>query len=373
MSSERKILVYGASGYTGKLISESLGKRNLPFYAAGRSADRIEKEMKIVEERLGRKPDFVTLQLENTVESLSKAFAEVDVVINVVGPFMQLGGPVVEACLATNTHYLDTTGEQDWTRHLKDTFGQAFADKGLLLSPANSYMWAAGAIAAEYMLETDGIDSLDILYQVDNALPSEASTKSFLRMVCHDISQCYLEQNELKAWPNNKAYQVTPANRVRTMLAHPWSGGAEPIWFMDDERVRNCSVLVSIGDDMINAVLDAINAYNKASVGLSQEECEALTNTMGDEMDTGEPDKDDLDVQRSVIIVRGQGRQINKEFVYNVAAAYQFTGEVSADAAQRLLNGGLKRPGFASTPQAFGHRELMKTFHELGFTSPIPE
>lgn len=373
MSNERKVLVYGASGYTGKLVSESLGKRNISFYAAGRSADRIEQEMKIVEERLGSKPDFVTLQLENTVESLSAAFEKVDIVINVVGPFMQLGGPVVEACLATGTHYLDTTGEQDWIRHLKEEYSKAFSDKSLLLSPANSYMWCAGAIAAEYVLETDGIDSLDILYQVDNALPSEASTKSFLRMVCHDISQCYYEQNELKPWPNNKAYQVSPANRSRVSQAHPWGGGGEPIWFMDDDRVRNCSVLVALGDDMVNAVLGAIDAYNTASVGLSQEERETLTNTMGEQMDAGEPDKDDLDVQRSVIIVRGQGRQVNQEFVYNVAAAYQFTGEISADAAQRLMKGELIRTGFASAPQAFGHRALMKTFHELGFTSAIPE
>lgn len=373
MTNERKILVYGASGYTGKLISESLAKRGLPFYAAGRNSSRLADEMKIVETRLSQKFDVEIIETTNEVEALTSLFEKVDVVINAVGPFMQLGKPVVKACLQTNTHYIDTTGEQDWTRHLKEEYGAQFFEKGLLLSPACSYMWCAGALAAEYVLETEGIDSLNILYQVDNALPSEASTKSFLRMVCHDISQCYLEQGALKPWPNNECYAVHAPYRARVMKGHPWGGGCEPLWFMDDDRVRNCSVLVGFGDEMIDNVMQAIDAYNELAPGLSQEEREELTNTMGEKMDTGEPDKDDLDIQRSVITCRGQGRQKTTEFIFNVSAPYQFTGEICADAATRLLAGGLIRPGFASAPQAFGHRKLLKTFAELGFTTAIPD
>lgn len=372
MSSERRVLVYGASGYTGKLISESLGKRNIPFYAAGRSAARLEEELKVVEERLGHMPDVEVVELANTVESLSSAFEKVDVVINVVGPFMQLGHPVVEACLATNTHYVDTTGEQDWTKYLRDEFGKAFAAKGLLLAPATSFMWTAGAIAAEYVLEEEGIDTIDLLYQIDNGLPSEASTKSFLRMVCHDISQSYLDQFELKPWTNDVLHSVSMPHRNKVLLAHPWGGGAEPIWFMDDDRVRNCSVLCSLGDELLLGVKQAIDAYNAVAPDLSQAEREEWTNNMGYQMDSGEPDKDHPDVQRSVIVCRGQGRQKTKTFVYNVSAAYQWTGEVTADTTERLLNGELKRPGFASVAQAFGHRELMQTFFELGFTSEVP-
>ena len=53
MSSERKVLVYGASGYTGKIIAECLAQRNIPFYMAGRTQSRLEEALKIVEERHG--------------------------------------------------------------------------------------------------------------------------------------------------------------------------------------------------------------------------------------------------------------------------------------------------------------------------------
>ncbi len=100
MSSERKVLVYGASGYTGKLVSESLAQRNIPFYMAGRTRSRLEDALKIVEERHGAPVDAEIVVASNSPEELRPLFDQVDVVINVSGPFMQLGWPIVETALA---------------------------------------------------------------------------------------------------------------------------------------------------------------------------------------------------------------------------------------------------------------------------------
>ena len=51
--SSRKVLVYGGSGYTGKLVAESLAKRNIPFYFAGRTRARLEAALEVVEQRHG--------------------------------------------------------------------------------------------------------------------------------------------------------------------------------------------------------------------------------------------------------------------------------------------------------------------------------
>ncbi len=372
MSEDRKVLIYGASGYTGKLVAESLAQRNIPFYMAGRTQSRLEAALKIVEERHGTPVDAEIAIASNTSEQLLPLFEKVDVVINVSGPFMQIGWPIVEAALAANCHYLDTTGEQDWSLAIKNEYGKAFEEKGLLLNPANSYMWAAGALAAEVVLETEGVDSLDILYQVDNGLPSEASTKSFLRMVCNDTSQYYLELGELKTWPNDEIYQVSMPHRNGMLRALPWGGANEPIWFKDDPRVRNCKVLTAIGEQLIDPVAEAIKAFNEQAAHLPQEEKEAWTNAVADQMDTGEPPKDDIDVQRSVVVCHGQGRQVTKTFVMNLSAPYSWTGDICAEAAQRLLNGQLKKAGYQSAAQAFGHRELLETFHARGFCN-LPE
>jgi hypothetical protein len=94
---------------------------------------------------------------------------------------------------------------------------------------------------------------------------------------------------------------------------------------------------------------------------------------MGDAMDSGEPPKDTVDVQRSVIIVSGQGQQVTNQYVMNLSAPYTWTGEISAEVAKLLLAGKLLKPGFQSAATAFNHRELLQTFHQLGFTSALPE
>ena len=129
----------------------------------------------------------------------------------------------------------------------------------------------------------------------------------------------------------------------------------------------NCKVLTAFGDEMINKVLEIINDFNRRAEGLSAEEREALTNEIGDDMSTGEPQPDTPDVGRSMIVCYGQGRQGNRTFCLSLTTPYCWTGEVCAEAAERLLAGQLKATGFQSAAVAFGHRELLESFHELGY------
>ncbi|PLW67872.1 saccharopine dehydrogenase family protein [Pseudohalioglobus lutimaris] len=370
MTTERRVLVYGANGYTGKIVSESLANRGIPHYFAGRNREKLEAALSIVAERFGSPVDAEIAVASNNPDELRPLFAKVDVVINVAGPFMQMAWPVVETALECGCHYTDTTGEQDWSRAIAEQYGQAFADKGLLLAPATSYMWSAGALAAEIVLENKGVDSLDIIYQIDRGLPSEASTKSFLRMVCND--QLYLDLNEYAAWDWDTLVDVHVPYRGASIRAFPWGGACEPIWYKDDPRVLNCKVLTAMGEHLIDGVKMAIDKFHEEALSLSQEEREAWTNTVGDTMHQGEPPKDNVTAQRSCIIVGGQGQTTTVQYVMNLSAPYTWTGEVSAEAAKQLLAGKLLKPGFQSVATAFNHRELLQTFHELGFTSAPP-
>ena len=183
--------------------------------------------------------------------------------------------------------------------------------------------------------------------------------------VCND--QFYLELNELKPWPHDMIAQVNLPHRGRVLRALPWGGACEPVWYMDDPRVINCSVLTAIGEHIVDGVAQVIEAFNAQARDLPQEHKEAWTNAAGQQMDTGEPPKDDLDVQRSVIVCNGQGRTVTTQFVMNCSAPYTWTGEICAEAAERLLNGQLKQAGLQSAAKAFGHRELLEAFHPGGF------
>jgi saccharopine dehydrogenase-like NADP-dependent oxidoreductase len=197
MSTDKSVIVYGASGYTGRLVCEYLREFNIPFVAAGRDKDRLHQALEKIPGI--ETADYEVVEVAHEVVALTELFRGASVVCNTVGPFSQYGHEVVEACIAAGTHYLDTTGEQDWLIDCDVKYGQRMADKGQLLSPGLAHMYTTGEIAANICLETPGLDTLDI--QVFwKGFPTVASTRTIL--VNAALSKAYyLEQNKYVEWP----------------------------------------------------------------------------------------------------------------------------------------------------------------------------
>ncbi len=360
-----KVVVYGASGYTGKLTAWKLAKRGIPFIAAGRNAERLQLEMDRVPELKGA--DYKCVAVNHERKALAELFKGKSVVINIVGPFMQLGRPVVDACLDAGCHYFDTTGEMDWVMMLRDEYGAKFAAKKLALCPANSYMWAEGNIAAEIALETPGIDTLDVVYLGDSAV-SEASTASFLRMCTNP--QYFLKDGKLEMWPYATSYNVIVPGEVKSFTALPWSGGGEPIWFQNDQRVSNCSTLVSFRNQAMFAyVFGMLQKFEAEVRQLPHEQREATTNAWGASMTTQEPARENPDVNRCVLACHGRGNTESVTVILRGNSPYSQTGMLGAEAARRVLGGSLLNAGFVSPAQAFGARNLLAALAEEGYLS----
>lgn len=98
------LLVYGAYGYTGKLIIEEALRAGLRPTLAGRDANRVRE----MSRDLGL--PGISLSLDDSV-ALRRALERVEVVLHCAGPFHRTSKPMADACLATGTHYLDITGE----------------------------------------------------------------------------------------------------------------------------------------------------------------------------------------------------------------------------------------------------------------------
>lgn len=362
MSDHYEVVVYGASGYTGKLIAWQLAERGIPFIAAGRSQSRLETEMANVPELEGF--DYRCEAVAHEQEALTALFSGRKIVYNVVGPFMQLCEVVVKASLEAGCHYLDTTGEQDWMLFCEKEYGKAYADAGLLLVPACSWMWAAGNLAAEIALEAPGIDSLDIVY-CPNGEPSQASTRSFLRMCCQP--QLYLENNSLLPWPTATAYDVALPGRHRTLRALPWSGGGEPVWYHHDDRVSNCSVLTSFTNQVVmQAVVDRMTIFDAEYADKPIAEQEAITNQWADELCSEEPARDNPAVHRTTISCYGRGSTEGVSVTLWATCGYTQTGALASFAVLRILSGQVKAAGFVSPATAFGARNLIQDLADIG-------
>ena len=358
-----QVVVYGASGYTGKLIAWKLATAGIPFIAAGRDQARLEAQMALVPELEGH--DYRCVGVRHEHADLLTLFTGRKVVINVVGPFMQLGLPVVQAALEAGAHYLDTTGEQDWMLLLKREFGEKFRHRDLLLCPANSYMWAEGVLATELALETPGIDTLETVYLADSQV-SVASTMSFLRMCTNP--QYRIQDRALVEWPYATAYTVNVPGEHVAIMALPWSGGGEPVWYEGDERVRHARTLVSFkNQDAFQAVFGMLQKFEAECRQFPHEERERITNDWGKGMTTVEPPREDPNINRCVLSCFGRGNTASVSVVLRGNSPYAQTGVFNAEAARRLLAGKLKATGFASPAAAFGARELIGAQAEQGY------
>ncbi len=363
MTERKSVVVYGASGYTGKLIAWHLAKAGIPFIAAGRDKTRLEAQMASIPEL--RNGEYECHAVENTVEDLTKLLDGRTIVYNVAGPFMQLAEPVVQAALKSGCHYLDTTGETDWMIKVRNEYDKQFADAGLLLAPASSYMWTAGNIAAEIALETPGVDTLDILYLADTST-SVASTKSFLRMCTKP--QYYLEHDKLVQWPYATPYDVRVADSSRNYKALPWSGGGESIWYETDSRVRNCSTLVAFRNQaMFGAVIDALVDFENRYRHLPDAEQERITNEIGGTLTQQEPEREDPLNCRGVITCLGRSNTGGISVVLRGNSPYLQTAAIAAESCRRILANQLLSTGFTSPAKAFGARNLMGALSTLGY------
>jgi short subunit dehydrogenase-like uncharacterized protein len=99
-------MIYGANGFAGRLIVKEAIACGMRPILAGRSAAPIEA-LATEHGLVGRVFDL------SDIEATRAALADVVVIVNCAGPFSATSRPLIDACLATGTHYLDITGEID--------------------------------------------------------------------------------------------------------------------------------------------------------------------------------------------------------------------------------------------------------------------
>lgn len=361
----KPVVVYGASGYTGRLVCEYLREYGVPFIAAGRSEEKLSAAMKTNVAGI-ETAKYEVVEVLHTVEALTHLFSGASVVLNTVGPFAKFGPEVVEACLAAKCHYADTTGEQDWLIRLEAEYGARFAAAGLLLSPGLAQMYTTGEIAAQLCLEMPGLDTLDIAVFWGGS-PTIASTQTIL--VNAAMSKAYyLEQNEYVEWPADAGlYNLAIPGQHELALALPWGGTSHPVWFKKDPRVANCRVLGGVFNKaLMLGVPQIVAAALKATEGMNDNDrYEALAKTAASVMNSMPP-RENPRINKAVDSVHASGPLGRAHCTIYSNCNYKQTGLLQAYAAASLLQQAPKRVGFASGCQAFGHRELLGALRSFG-------
>ena len=331
------MLIYGAYGYTGRLIVEEALEQGLRPLLAGRNAEKVQN----LAERYGL--PFTAFGLENPA-ALNTAMKDQRLVLNCAGPFAHTFRPVVEACLRQKLHYLDITGEIAVFEALAQMHAAA-VQSGIMLLPGVGFdVVPTDSLAAHLK------DRLPDATHLALALcGSGGFSRGTRRSMLESLGRGAVRQD-------GRIVAVPPAWKIRhvdfgdghprRVVTIPW-GDIATAWY--STGIPNIETYVALPARQINMLRASrhlggllrstwLQRLLRPYVSRGPEGPSAATRTNTQSLIWGE--------------ARNQaGRAIQSHL--RCANGYGFTARAAVAAARRVLNGDM-RPGFQTPSRVFG-------------------
>ncbi len=195
-----KIALYGATGYTGRLVAAELIRRGERPLLAGRDGVKLER----LRAALGVDAPIAVAAVDNA-GALRKIAASANVVLSCAGPFAQLGPPVVDAALAERAHYCDITGEIPFMLACAARDAEARA-AGVALVNGVGFDVVPTDVAVRLACQGLGdIEDVELFLGVAHASPSQGTLRSGLAAADRGSAR----------FENGRLVREPPAARVR--------------------------------------------------------------------------------------------------------------------------------------------------------------
>jgi short subunit dehydrogenase-like uncharacterized protein len=331
------LLIYGATGYTGKLLAHAARERGLATVLCGRSEEKLRS--------LGDE-----LQLEFRVaglgepEGLDRALVGVDAVLNAAGPFSSTASWVVDACLRAGAHYLDVSGEAAVIETLSRRGNEA-KQRNLMLMPAIGFdVVPSDCLAAHAVRRSTGARRLFI-------------GVSGLTLLSRGSARTIIEQLDEPVWVRREGdlERVPPAS-----LARVFDYGAGP----------RLSFAVSWGDvasAYFTPGVPDITVYFEATAAVRTHNTllqlfgwavpftpwQALLKASAEWLPEGPTDRERAGREAVIVVeVESRGGEVVRSRL-RTPEAYSFTALAAPAIAARVLAGDVE-PGFQTPARVYG-------------------
>ena len=137
---EFDVVIFGASGYTGKLVAEYMhdqygDDQSIKYAIAGRNTEKLLE----VKKDLNLNEDITILEVDSTdLDSLDKMTTSAKCILTTVGPYQLYGSKLVESCAKNGTDYVDLTGEPGWMYEMINAHKETAQNSGA------SYVFSCG-------------------------------------------------------------------------------------------------------------------------------------------------------------------------------------------------------------------------------------
>jgi short subunit dehydrogenase-like uncharacterized protein len=357
-----RIILFGATGYTGRLTAEALVARGERPLLAGRSALRLDQ---MATELGGLETATADVADPASVRALLEPG---DVMLATVGPFARWGDPAAEAAIDAGASYLDSTGEPAFIRRVFEQFGPRAARSGAAMLTAFGYDWVPGNLAAALALREAGeaATRVDVGYFSTGGLGGmSGGTRASLAGAI--VEPAFVWRGAIRtergaarvrsfdvAGKSRPAISVGSSEHFTLPRIHPRLREVNSYlgWFGGASRGMQAFSALNSGLTRIPGVKPGIEAltgrFVKGSTGGPDEEARAGTGSA------------------VVAIAYGtSGEQLSSVEVRGVNG-YDFTGRVLAWGAATALAGGIEGAGALGPAEAFGLDTLVAGCAEAG-------
>lgn len=158
-----KVMIYGATGYTGGLMCGQAKQTGLKFVVAGRMHSSVQSA--------ANKLDVPYRVFDVTSPKLiDSSLKDISVLLNCAGPFARTAKPLIEACLRTGVDYLNTSAELVTYLLAEKYDSKAKAARVMLMPGCGGSIAIFGCLVARALQKLNTFDTPDTVQQVDLAL-----------------------------------------------------------------------------------------------------------------------------------------------------------------------------------------------------------
>lgn len=336
-AAKKRILLYGANGYSGRLILDAALARGLPVTIAGRRREMVEP----LASELG--VPFETFGLDEAPRRLAERFGRFGAVLLAAGPFSRTSAPVLAACLKARVPYLDITGEIGVFEEVFARHAEAVRAGVVLLPGVGFDVVPSDCLAASLALALPGAVRLQLAFRGFGISAGTART------MLEGLPKGGVARVDGKLVPvpvGWKARTIPFPDRPRYATTIPW-GDLSTAY--RSTGIPNIETYMAMAPAHVSALRFARAFLPIAGFGPFQ----ALLSAWAKKGIAG-PTAEERGRERSLLWGRvedGEGRAV--EGTVETLEGYTLTAETAVLAAERVLRGSVK-PGAWTPSRAFG-------------------
>ncbi|MFL5906613.1 MAG: saccharopine dehydrogenase family protein [Solirubrobacterales bacterium] len=347
------IAVYGATGYTGRLVAAELADAKADFIVAGRNREKLDA----LAGELGGSIGVRQATLDDPA-SLRDLMADCSVVVNCAGPFVLHGEPVLRAAVETSTHYLDTTGEQPYIKMAFERYGPGAAEGEVAVIPAMGFDYVPGDMIASLTAQGMGeVEEVALRYCWQGFTPSRGTARTTLEILSSPgVEWRNMEWRAVSGGVGRGIFEFPPPVGRRRMIRYP---AGEQITVPRHVPTRDVDTTINAGAFSSDALARLFSAVmTPMGLAMRVKPLRRAAGALISRLPEG-PTAEQREAMRWMIICRVRRSDQVRTGQISGTDVYGITAALISRAAVTAAQSGFSGRGALAPSQAFDPKELL--------------